>query len=147
MEIHTPSTHQRRGRISRGRMREISVRNSERMAEVFPSFSAVKKTGGKQIEAHQQKCRRKNIRSADGHFRHRCGIFRKEEGNGPRQGEGNRKGEQRHPGDGFECGTGKALQLGEILRTKVMASAMARKGPAMLTAESASVPRKMDTKS
>ena len=88
-----------------------------------------------------------NIRSADGHFRHRCGIFRKEEVNGPRQGEGNRKGEQRHPGDGFECGTGKPLQLGEILRTKVIASAMERKGPAMLTAESASVPRKLDTKS
>ena len=125
-------------------MRKISVRNSERMAEIFPSFSAVKKT-----EANRLKPISRNAAAKIYVPRTAISVTGAEFSakNGPRQGEGNRKGEQRHPGDGFECGTGKALQLGEILRTKVMASAMERKGPAMLTAESASVPRKLDTKS
>ncbi len=41
-EIHTPSTPNHCGRINSGIMRKTSVLNSERIAEVFPSFNAVK---------------------------------------------------------------------------------------------------------
>ena len=50
IESHTPSTSNIPGRISMGIIRNTSVRNSERIAEVFPSLSAVKKPEAKRLK-------------------------------------------------------------------------------------------------
>ena len=42
IEIHTPSTPSIKGKIKSGIMRKISVRNSDRIADILPSLSAVK---------------------------------------------------------------------------------------------------------